>query len=128
MKRKLGKLQPRTASLGASKGVTKFSKKLHNEDTRERKRFYDSKLWDDTRRAKLARDPLCQCCKYQGKDVRAEHVDHWTPLADAGHRTHDDNLVSLCLPCHTRKTMCEREGKPFPSIAPSAPRSSFGFA
>lgn len=91
-------------------------------DQRTRKRFYDSKLWQDTRAAKLRRDPLCQCCAVDGVMVEARHVDHWTPLAQGGHPTADDNIVSMCLPCHSRKTLAEQSGGELPSIVPSRER------
>lgn len=93
-----------------------------NDDARTRKRFYDSALWQRVRAAKLQRDPLCQCCAYDGRSTAASHVDHWIPLAQGGHPTADDNLVSLCVPCHSTKTLAERNGTAYPLVAPSAPR------
>lgn len=89
---------------------------------RTRKRFYDSARWQHTRDAKLRRDPLCQCCAVDGLAIEAKHVDHWTPLAQGGEPTADENLVSLCLPCHSRKTMAEQSGGKLPSIVPSDAR------
>lgn len=91
-------------------------------DQRTRKRFYDSKQWQDTRKAKLRRDPFCQCCAVDGIVTEAKHVDHWQSLSQGGHRTADENLVSVCVPCHSRKTMAERSGGPLPAFVPSAPR------
>lgn len=91
-------------------------------DQRARKRFYDSARWQETREAKLRRDPYCQCCAVDGVMVEARHVDHWTPLAQGGHPTADDNLVSLCVPCHSRKTLAEQSGSVLPRIVPSRPR------
>lgn len=127
---KINKLKPRVATLGPPKGVTMFDRKKHSDGVINRKKFYDSVLWQETRAAKLSRDPLCQACKFERKDVRADHVDHWRPLSDGGHPTHDDNLVSLCRSHHSIKTHREMTGEAFPAIVPSAPRtvSSFGFA
>lgn len=93
-----------------------------SEDAQDRKRFYDSAVWQRTREAKLRRDPLCQCCAYVRITTVAIEVDHWTPLAAGGHATADENLVSLCTPCHSRKTQAERLGQPYPDIVPSKPR------
>lgn len=93
-----------------------------DSDARARKRFYDSAVWQRTRAEKLQRDPLCQCCAHDGLVTLASHVDHWAPLAQGGHPTADDNLVSLCAPCHSTKTLAERNGSPYPPIVPSAPR------
>lgn len=91
-------------------------------EARERKRFYDSAVWKYTRAAKLRRDPMCQACAAQGTVQQAEHVDHWEPLAKGGHPTADDNLVSLCNSCHSRKTVAEQTGAQMPAIVPSKPR------
>lgn len=86
--------------------------------------FYDSRRWrDELRPRKLKGDPLCQRCKLLGLVVQADHVDHWQPIADGGSPTDDRNLVSLCQPCHSEKTMADRLGKPRFEIAPSAPRT-----
>lgn len=91
-------------------------------DQRTRKRFYDSALWQQTRDAKLRRDPFCQCCAVDEIVTEAKHVDHWTQLAQGGHPTADDNLVSMCVPCHSRKTLAEQAGTALPRIIPSRPR------
>lgn len=54
--------------------------------------------------------------------MQAEHVDHWKALAQGGDPTADENLVSLCRPCHSRKTMAEQSGGKLPSIVPSNER------
>ena len=65
-------------------------------------RGYDGR-WQRIRAIKRARDPLCEWCKEAGRVVIAELVDHYIPLAAGG--THaDENLVSMCRPCHGLKT------------------------
>lgn len=91
-------------------------------DQRKRKRFYDSALWQQTREAKLRRDPFCQCCAVDGVMVEAKHVDHWVSLARGGSPTANDNLVSLCVSCHSRKTLAEQAGSALPRIMPSHER------
>lgn len=93
-----------------------------DDDQRARKQFYDSCLWFDARTAKLRRDPYCQMCAAAGLVTPAVHVDHWKSIASGGDRLADENLVSLCLPCHSRKTLCERNGTPFPAIVESKSR------
>lgn len=93
-----------------------------DEDQQARKRFYDSKQWEEARAAKLRRDPYCQCCAAAGIVTPALHVDHWKSIASGGDRLADDNLVSMCLTCHSRKTLCERNGTAFPKICESRPR------
>jgi 5-methylcytosine-specific restriction enzyme A len=93
-----------------------------DEHQRQRKRFYDSAVWQRTREAKLRRDPFCQCCAVDGQVTKAVHVDHWVAIAQGGAPLADDNLVSLCLTCHSRKTMHERNGTKLPIIVSSRER------
>lgn len=118
---KLKTLQPTVPLLSTSKPQRELPVP-RSPAAQERKRFYDSALWQSTRAAKLRRDPLCQCCA--GKDIirPAEHVDHWVPLAQGGQPTADDNLVSLCQPCHSSKTRSEQVDGPMPLIVRSAAR------
>lgn len=90
-----------------------------SEGRQERKSFYDSALWQATREAKLRRDPLCQCCAFEGVHTPGEHVDHWTPLAQGGHPTAASNLVTMCASHHSRKTHAEQHGLPYPTHVPS---------
>ena len=91
-------------------------------EQRKRERFYKTARWLRTREAKLRRDPLCQACAVNGTVTPAGHVDHAVPLSAGGSATEDANLVSLCLPCHSRKTLLERQGRPAPPVAPSQAR------
>lgn len=117
---KLGKLKPSLKILSRSMGSPLPERS--SPGARDRKRFYDSVLWQETREAKLRRDPLCQCCAADDIVTAASHVDHWKPLAQGGNPTADENLVSLCVPCHSRKTLAERNGTEFPKIVPSRAR------
>lgn len=91
-------------------------------EQRQREKFYRTARWLRTREAKLRRDPLCQACRYENRLTPASHVDHAIPISQGGALTDDAQLVSLCQPCHSRKTMLERQGKPAPPVAPSAER------
>ena len=94
-----------------------------SQEQRARERFYKTARWLRTREAKLRRDPLCQACLVEGRHTAANHVDHRVPIVDGGAATEDGNLVSLCLPCHSRKTLLERQGKPAPAVTTSAERT-----
>jgi 5-methylcytosine-specific restriction protein A len=74
--------------------------------------FYNSKAWKWLRRVKLTTDPLCEVCKVQGRLVRAMDVDHEVGIhEDPSLRLNMENLVSMCHPCHSRKTLfVERMG------------------
>lgn len=64
--------------------------------------------WQKVRKQALIRDKyLCQHCIKQGSAVAASDVDH---VVAKRHGGSDDmsNLMSLCKPCHRRKTALER--------------------
>jgi 5-methylcytosine-specific restriction enzyme A len=76
-------------------------------------KVYDRQLWrNGYRTAKLAQSPLCEMCKAQGRLVPADHVDHILAIAKGGDPWDMDNLQSLCLPCHSRKTATEDRQRP----------------
>lgn len=123
-RRKLGTLKP------AIREITSKVSPLQSKGSAlglAQRRFYDSRLWERVRAAKLARDPLCQRCKALGRVTAAVHVDHRESMARGGHQTADENLASLCASCHSQKTQTELNGLPLPENAPNAPRG-LGFA
>jgi 5-methylcytosine-specific restriction protein A len=65
---------------------------------------YKKKRWETTRRAVLARDPICKAC-----DSRlSEEVDHVVPLDQDDSRPYAlDGLQGLCSDCHRSKTARE---------------------
>ena len=63
--------------------------------------------WDKTRIRILKRDNgLCQPCLKQGRVTEAKQVDHKVPKFEGG-TDDDDNLQSICKPCHDAKTQAE---------------------
>ena len=58
------------------------------------------------RERRLRAEPLCRHCKSAGLVRLATVVDHITPL-DKGGTDADDNVQSLCEPCHRIKTATE---------------------
>ncbi|MEO8466257.1 MAG: HNH endonuclease signature motif containing protein [Gammaproteobacteria bacterium] len=118
---KLQTLKPRLAMLNTAVVAT-LGRRAGDDASSDRKRFYDSALWQRTRDAKLKRDPLCQYCALTGVVSQATVVDHYVPLIRGGHPTADDNLVSADESCHNRKTQCEVNDQPFPKYAPSKAR------
>lgn len=70
-------------------------------------RGYDS-AWDKRRKRILKRDNyLCQPCKEEGIYTKAKAVDHKKPKSQGG-GDEDENLQSICDPCHKEKTIKER--------------------
>jgi len=71
------------------------------------KRFYNSREWKLLRRQKLAKDPLCEQCKREGRLTPATVVDHIVPMKEGGACLDIKNLQSLCKRCHDSKTARE---------------------
>ena len=65
--------------------------------------------WRRLRKAVLERDKyLCQPCRQAGRVAQAGIVDHILPKAEGGTDS-DDNLQSICEPCHKAKTQQEAQ-------------------
>ena len=74
--------------------------------------------WDKLRIVILRRDKyLCQPCVRDGYTTTAQEVDHIIPKAKGG-TDDEDNLQSICTPCHKHKTYgkknegCNADGIP----------------
>jgi 5-methylcytosine-specific restriction protein A len=74
--------------------------------------WYKSERWQKLRAHQLARRPFCQCPACEGKQVRAEVVDHITPhRGDSGLFFNAGNLQSLSKLCHdSAKQSMEKAG------------------
>lgn len=60
--------------------------------------------WRKLRARVLSERPLCEACSKRGRVTPATDVDH----NDNDPTNNDrDNLVSLCHPCHSRKTQAD---------------------
>jgi len=70
--------------------------------------------WRKLRRVKLNNNPLCEICLAKCKVVQAEEVDHIKPVSRYPElRLIYDNLQSLCVTCHSKKTREENKIKIF---------------
>lgn len=70
-------------------------------------RGYNSRGWYAIRRQVLVRDSWqCQACGRICVDKREAQVDHIVPKTQGGQDTMD-NLQTLCIKCHGRKTVAE---------------------
>ena len=70
-------------------------------------RGYDSN-WQKVRKMKIDTNPLCERCKKKGRVVVAKLVHH----KDRNPRNNSqENLESLCVPCHEEEHKEERRGK-----------------
>jgi 5-methylcytosine-specific restriction protein A len=67
--------------------------------------------WTKRRARILLRDcGLCQVCKRDGRVTVATEVDHRVPKSQGG-TDEDDNLQSICNPCHKTKTGAEKASR-----------------
>lgn len=73
---------------------------------------YGTPEWKALRAAKLAASPLCEPCHQRGRSVRANTVDHVTPISRGGAAFPPlSGLMSMCHVCHNTKTWgADRDG------------------
>lgn len=69
--------------------------------------FYSSRAWRRRRAQHLREEPLCRECIKLGIIVAASEVDHIVPIERGGAWFADENLQSLCKPCHSSKSATE---------------------
>lgn len=92
--------------------VFKAQKQSVTEDYKERNRFYQRKEWKAARALHLQLEPLCRSCRKSGRLVAATVVDHIIAIDDGGAKLDQENLQSLCKPCHNRKTRHDESTRP----------------
>ena len=87
-----------------------YDSKRYSNDKQVRQ-TYNSQRWKDVRKGVMLRDnSLCQYCLHQGRYEVATLVDHFIPIRDAYEdRYNQDNLVSACDKCNTRKAIDEEK-------------------
>ena len=64
--------------------------------------LYNTAKWRRLSKYMLAKFPLCKVC-----NVPAAHVDHIVPVVQGGQAFNEENLQTLCVSCHSRKTAKE---------------------
>lgn len=73
----------------------------YQHDPNTAKRY--GRAWKRIRDRYVAKNPLCEECKRNGKLTPVQEVHHILPLSRGG--THDEsNLMSVCTPCHSSIT------------------------
>lgn len=83
---------------------------MTNRRPTSQERGYDY-AFQKLRRQLLSESPSCQC------GASATEVDHVVPMSKGG-LTERSNLVTICRPCHARKTMYQDRGFA-PRLGPS---------
>lgn len=69
--------------------------------------------WPSARALHLLHEPLCRHCRALGRVRVATEVDHILDIATHPElRLDDDNLQSLCKPCHSKKTYGTHRPRP----------------
>jgi len=88
------------------------NEKIYNENKRDNKtnKIYQSKRWKDLRIKALIRDNFCCVeCKTPITIKPRDHVvDHIIEIKDGGKAFDLNNLQSLCMSCHNKKTNIEK--------------------
>lgn len=62
--------------------------------------------WRKQSKAHLIANPMCVHCAARGVHTVARHVDH----VDANPMAYNPRIQSLCIECHSRKTVLENGG------------------
>lgn len=70
----------------------------------KRVKLYHSKKWLMTRKAVLARDPICTDGTVCGGKRLSSEVDHIVPLSQGGAEYDLANLRGICSGCHALKS------------------------
>lgn len=83
-----------------------------NKQYDQHNKLYDSVRWRKIRAMVLQEEPLCRLCARQGRDTKANTVDHIKPHNDdLVLFLSRDNLQALCASCHSGvKRMQENHG------------------
>lgn len=102
-------LVPPDTPFGWCRECARISNALYNNLHRDRESDqvnYDG-AWRELRLLKLNKNPLCELCLLKKVPVEAKQVDHIVPIKHGGKRLDLNNLQSLCVSCHSKKTMRE---------------------
>lgn len=71
--------------------------------------FYNSSAWRQLRKNYIMNHPICKICNDNGILQEGHHVDHIQPISQGGARLDPNNLQTLCITCHSRKTIKEQQ-------------------
>ena len=82
-----------------------------SEKTKANSKFYNTSYWKQQRINQLSQKPLCASCLLDGRVVQATVVDHIFPHRQNSEKFKINNFQSLCVSCHTNKTLEENNGK-----------------
>ena len=72
--------------------------------------FYKTNRWKVKSVAQRNAHPYCAQCKKEGRIVLGRVADHIISMSVGGARLDDNNLQTLCDPCHNKKRQEESRG------------------
>ena len=81
------------------------------EKGKQNSKLYSTSYWKQQRISQLSEKPLCASCLLDGKVVQATVVDHIFPHRQDNDKFQNNLFQSLCVSCHTNKTLGENNGK-----------------
>lgn len=96
--------RPPNLNGSATKGQRRKGWSVTTRATRQQRGY--GWAWEQLRARILKAEPLCRLCRKVGRSVIATTVDHIKPK-HLGGTDDEDNLQSLCEPCHRAKTAQE---------------------
>ena len=73
--------------------------------------WYTSRPWRAKRAAQLRAEPLCRMCKSEGRVVEATIADHIEPHRGDRVAFWNNELQSLCGPCHSSRKQRMEQGQ-----------------
>ena len=74
-------------------------------------KFYNTTPWRKLRAKYISEHPLCLWCDEEGRTTQGKVVDHITQIKMGGDRLNEENLQTLCTPCHAKKSAYEAHNK-----------------
>lgn len=81
------------------------------EKAKANDKLYKQQAWAKMRVRQLSKEPLCARCMSMGKVTAANTVDHVFPHRRDVLAFKVNLFQSLCIACHTHKTLEENKGK-----------------
>ena len=93
-------------SIHAARATADYNRNYRRPGTRQ---LY-GRRWVAIRNLYISQHPLCEKCLEAGRYTPATEVHHILPL-DRGGSNDDENLMSLCKPCHSSITISETRSR-----------------
>lgn len=86
-----------------------YHKRITSKHEGKYQRFYRSTEWKKLSHRWLMMHPLCVSCEARGIYRKGDLVDHIVELRDDWTKRLDpDNLETMCISCHNKKSAIER--------------------